>query len=62
MENLTYQAYLANPAIRARLERDARRMRSEEIRRCIALPLALMFKKLFKRAPQQSAQPRHALA
>jgi len=29
MENLTYEAYLANPAIRDQIEREVRQMRTE---------------------------------
>jgi hypothetical protein len=43
MENLTYEIYLANPAVREQLEREVRRARAEAVRQYIVMPLAKMF-------------------
>lgn len=59
MENLTYQAYLANPEIREQIDREVDRLRAEAVRRFIAAPVARMFNRLFPRAQQKSP---HAIA
>jgi len=57
MENLTYEAYLANPEIRDQIEHEVRRARAEAVRQFIAAPIARMFARmfnLFQRAPRKS--------
>ena len=54
MKNLTYEAYLADPAVREQIEREVRRARAEAVHQFIVAPLL----RLFKRAPV--LQPRTA--
>jgi len=49
MENLTYEIYLADPAVRERLEREARRMRAEAFRQYVVTPLLKLFRRALKR-------------
>jgi hypothetical protein len=46
MENLTYEKYLSNPALRARIEREARQARAEAIQQYIVTPLVKMFSRM----------------
>lgn len=50
MKNLTYEIYLANPAVREQLERQARRARAEAMHQYIVAPLMKMFSRMFRRA------------
>ena len=60
MKNLTYEMYLANPALREQLEREARRARSEAIYAFFwALP-ARMARQIFTRAEPRAVRPIHA--
>ena len=53
MENLTYEAYLADPAIRDHLERQARRERAAAMHALVFAPLMRAIKQAMKRpAPQ----------
>jgi hypothetical protein len=49
MENLTYQTYLANPAVREQIEREVRRARAEAVHEYIAMPVARIFSWIFRR-------------
>jgi len=49
MKNLTYEIYLANPAVREQLEREARRARAEAMHQYIVTPLMKMFSQMFRR-------------
>ena len=63
MENLTYEMYLANLAIREEIEREGRRARAEGMRRFVAAPLARTIARLFTSArPKPPAQPEIGLA
>ena len=55
MKNLTYQMYLADPAMREQLEREARRARAEALRQYIALPLMTMFSRMVRRMQSKPA-------
>lgn len=52
MENLTYKAYLANPEIRVRIEREVRCARAEAVHEFIVAPVARMFSRMFQRAAE----------
>jgi len=47
MENLTYEIYLADPAVRERIEREARQARAQAIQQYIVTPLVKMFSRMF---------------
>jgi hypothetical protein len=47
MKNLTYQAYAANPELRAQLEREVRRLRAETAQ----AGLRAIFRAMFRRSP-----------
>jgi hypothetical protein len=51
MKPVTYEDYLANPTVRERLERQARRARSEAVHGFFIAPLI----RLFKRTPSKPA-------
>jgi hypothetical protein len=55
MENLTYEIYLANPAVREQIEREARRARSEAMDQYVVAPLAKMFSRMFMRSQPKPA-------
>jgi len=55
MKNLTYEMYLANPALREQLEREARRARAEAVRQYIALPLIEMACRMVRRMQSKPA-------
>lgn len=55
MKNLTYEIYLANPAVREQLEREARRARAEAMHQYIVAPLMRMFSQVFRRAAPRPA-------
>jgi hypothetical protein len=57
MENLTYQAYMANPEIREQLEREVRRARAEAVQQFIVAPVLRMFKRMLQGAPRKSPHP-----
>jgi hypothetical protein len=44
MEHLTYEMYLANPAVREQIEREARRARAEAMYAYIAQPVMNLFR------------------
>jgi hypothetical protein len=48
MENLTYEIYLADPAVRERLEREARQMRAEAFQQYMLTPLWKLFRRALK--------------
>lgn len=50
MENLTYRAYLANPAIGEEIERQARHARAEAVHQYLAAPLARTVRRIRARA------------
>jgi len=54
MENLTYQAYLANPEIRVQIESEVRGARAEAVQQFIVAPVVRMFNRMFQRAQQRS--------
>jgi hypothetical protein len=56
MEDLTYQAYLANPELRDRIEREVRLARAEAVHRLIVAPLARMFVWMFDRMLHREKQ------
>ena len=51
MKNLTYEAYCRNPALREQLEREARKLRDQEVNRLILAPLARWIKQAFTHSP-----------
>ena len=51
MENLTNKAYRSNPELRVQLEREARKLRAQEMDRLILAPLARWFMQAFTRSP-----------
>jgi len=56
MKNLTYETYLANPAVREQIEREVRRARAEAMHEYIVMPLVRMFtRKLGRSAPKAAA-------
>ncbi len=55
MENLTYEAYRSNPAVREQLEREARKLRAQEMERLI-MALGRWFRQTFTRAQPDSAR------
>jgi len=55
MKNLTYEIYLANPAVREQLEREVRRARAEAMHQYIVMPLVKMFTRMFRRAGPKPA-------
>ena len=55
MKNLTYEIYLANPAVREQIEREVRRARAEAMYQYIAAPLMKMFIQMFRRAGPKPA-------
>ena len=50
MENLTYEIYLANPAVREQIEREVRRARAEAMHQYIVMPLVKVLTRMFRRA------------
>jgi hypothetical protein len=50
MENLTHETYLADFAVREKIEREARRAQTEAVRRYILAPLARAIARLIARA------------
>lgn len=46
MKDLTYEAYVGDPAIREQIEREVRQMRAEAVRACFAA----LFRAIFRRA------------
>ena len=62
MENLTYEAYLADPEIRERLEREAHRARAEAVHLFIFAPLARLAKKMLCGGAAPKAAPRLGIA
>ncbi len=56
MENLTYEIYLANPAVREQIEREAHRARAEAMHQYIVMPLVKMFSRMFRRARPTTTQ------
>lgn len=42
MENLTYEIYLADPAVREQIEREVRRARAEAVRRFIVALIGML--------------------
>jgi len=55
MKDLTYEIYLANPAVREQLEREARHARAEAMFQYIVAPLMKMFSRMFRRAGPKPA-------
>ena len=55
MENVTYEAYRRNPALREQLEREAGRERHREMERLIVAPLVRCVKRAFASAQPKSA-------
>ena len=55
MENLTYEVYLSNPAVREQIEREARRARAQAMNQYVAMPLAKMFSRMFGHAERKPA-------
>lgn len=55
MKNLTYEIYLANPAVREQIEREVRRARAEAMYQYIVAPLMKMFSQMFRRAGPKPA-------
>lgn len=55
MKNLTYEIYLANPAVQEQIEREARRARAEAMHQYIVTPLIKMFSQMFRRARPKPA-------
>lgn len=55
MENLTYEIYLADPAVREQIEREVRRARAETMRRYI-VALIGMFRRTRPSSTQVFAQ------
>jgi hypothetical protein len=55
MENLTYEIYLSNPAVREQLEREARLARAEAMHQYAVVPLVKMFSRMFRRAEPKPA-------
>ena len=55
MKNLTYEMYLANPAVREQIEREARRARAEAMRQYIALPLMNLLCRMVRRMQPKPA-------
>lgn len=53
MEPLTYETYLANPQLRERLEKEARRARSEAVYQYLVMPLIALFRWPRSRPAQQ---------
>jgi len=49
MRNLTYQMYLTNPEVREQIEREVRRARAEAMFTYIAMPVARMLSRMFRR-------------
>ena len=62
MENLTYQAYLANPRIREQLDREAHRARAEAVHQFIFAPLMRMAQQLFRRQGPKASRSIHVPA
>jgi hypothetical protein len=58
MDNLTYHAYLANPEIRVRIEREARHARAEAVHQYFAALLARVVQRT--RAARESPAHRRA--
>jgi hypothetical protein len=57
MKDLTYQAYLADPAVREALDREVDRFRHEAIDQFIVSPLVEMFRRTFtRRRPKPMAE------
>jgi len=50
MEDLTHETYLADLAVRERIEREARRAQAEAVKRYILAPLARAIARLIARA------------
>jgi len=57
MENLTYQIYLADPAVREQIEREVRRARSQAIQQYIVTPIAKLFGRAFRGKRPAAAAP-----
>ena len=55
MENLTYEIYLADPRVRERIEREARRARAEAMSRYLVAPLAKLIGRTLRRARRRPA-------
>lgn len=55
MKTLTYEIYLANPEIRAEIEREVRHARAEAFDQYVITPLKDVITKLFRRAAPQYA-------
>lgn len=55
MENLTYEIYRANPAVREQIEREVRCARAEAMHQYIVTPLMNMFSRMFSRAEPKPA-------
>ena len=55
MKNLTYEIYLANPAVREQIEREVRRARAEAMYQYGVAPLMKMFSQMFTRAGPKPA-------
>jgi len=55
MENLTYEIYLTNPAVREQFEREVRRARAEAMHQYVVMPLVKMFTRMFRRAGPKPA-------
>jgi len=49
MENLTYERYLANPAVQAQVEREARQARAEAVHRFVVAPLSGLARRALSR-------------
>jgi len=56
MENLTYEIYLTNPAVREQFEREVRRARAEAVCQIIA-QIMEMFSRMFTREGPKPAAP-----
>jgi hypothetical protein len=62
MENLTWEAYVANRELRRHLEHAARRERAAAIDGFLAAPLKRMVKRMFRRTGQVAVRPMHVAA
>jgi hypothetical protein len=55
MEHLTYTTYVANPAVRAQLERKARRVRARVMHAYVVRPLKQLFRRVRPHTARVSA-------
>jgi hypothetical protein len=54
MDNVTYEAYRSNPAVREQLEREAREERRREVQRLMVAPVVRWIKHAFTGAQPAS--------